>query len=159
MNWQRQVLASRGYLELGMFEDATRALEQINAEDKMRREVSYAALIVHLAAENWDMAVTIAADIVKAEPKNPTTWILLAQAVRHAGNVEQMERVLFKARAWHPRDPLILFKLACCASVTGRIEEAKLRLGDAIDLDEKVRRLALHEEDLRPLWDWIAQTP
>jgi hypothetical protein len=70
-----------------------------------------------------------------------------------------MEMVLFKARAWHPRDPLILFKLACCASVTGRIEEAKLRLGNAIDLDEKVRRLALHEEDLRPLWDWIAQTP
>jgi hypothetical protein len=85
MSWQRQVLASRGFLELGMFEDATLALEQM-----------------------------------KAEPKDPATWILLAHAVRHAGNVEQMEMVLFKARAWHPRDPLILFKLACCASVTGR---------------------------------------
>jgi Flp pilus assembly protein TadD len=156
MSWQRQVLASRGYLELGMFEDATLALEQMKAEDKTRREVSYAALVAHLAAKNWDMAVTIAADIVKAEPKNPATWILLAHAVRHAGNVEQMEMVLFKARAWHPRDPLILFKLACCASVTGRIEEAKLRISNAIDLDDNVRRLALHEEDLRPLWDWIA---
>jgi Flp pilus assembly protein TadD len=145
MNWQRRVLASRGYLELGMFEDATLALEQINAEDKTRREVSHATLIVHLAAENWDMAVAIAADIVKAEPKKPGTWILLARAVRHAGSVEQMEMVLFKARAWHPRDPLILFKLACCASVTGRIEEAKLRISNAIDLDENVRRLALHE--------------
>ena len=120
MSWQRQVLASRGYLELGMFEDATLALEQMKAEHKTRREVSYAALVVHLAAKNWDMAVTIAADIVRAEPKDPATWILLAHAVRHAGNVEQMEMVLFKARAWHPRDPLILFKLACCASVTGR---------------------------------------
>ena len=55
--------------------------------------------------------------------------------------------------------PLILFKLACCASLTGRIEEAKLRISNAIDLDENVRRLALLEEDLRPLWDWIAQTP
>jgi Flp pilus assembly protein TadD len=141
-----------------MFEDARLALEQINLEDKTRREVSCAALIIHLAAENWDMAVTIAADMVKAEPRNPATWILLAHAVRHAGDVAQMEMVLYKARAWHPRDPLILFKLACCASVTGRIEEAKLRLGNAIHLDEKVRRLALHEEDLRPLWDWIAQT-
>ena len=50
-------------------------------------------------------------------------------------------------------------KLARCATVTGRIEEAKLRLSYAIDLDENVRRLALLEEDLRPLWDWIAQTP
>ena len=109
-----------------------------------------------LAAENWEMAVAIAVDLVKAEPKNPTTWILLAYAVGHAGNVEQMETVLLKAHKWHPRDPFILFRLACCASVTGRIEEAKLRLEHAIDLDENIRWLALDEVDLRPLWDWIA---
>jgi Flp pilus assembly protein TadD len=109
-----------------------------------------------LAAENWEMAVAVAADLVKAEPKNPTTWILLAHAVRHAGNVEQEEMVLFKARAWHPTHPLILLKLACCATVAGRVEEAKLRLEHAIDLDENVRWLALDEVDLRPLWDWIS---
>ena len=135
----------------------TRQLEQIGGEDKTQREVLHAALVISLAAE-LGQAVAIAADLVKAEPKNPTTWILLAYAVGHAGNVEQMETVLFKARKWHPRDPLILFRLACCASVTGRIEEAKLRLGNAIDLDESVRRLAL-DEDLRPLWDWLTQTP
>ena len=159
MSWQRQVLASRGYLELGMLEDATLALEQINAEDKTRREVSHAALSVHLAAENWDMAIAIAANMVKAEPKNPATWILLAHAVRRAGNVEQEETVLLKAHAWHPTDASIFLKLARCATVTGRIEEAKLRLEHAINLDENIRWVALHEEDLRPLWDWIAQTP
>jgi Flp pilus assembly protein TadD len=109
-----------------------------------------------LAAENWEMAVAIAADLVKAEPKNPTTWILLAHAVRNAGNVELEEKVLFKARAWHPTDPLIFLRLACCASVRGRIEEAKLRLEHAIYLDGNVRWLALDEVDLRPLWDWIS---
>ena len=109
-----------------------------------------------LAAENWEMAVAIAADLVKAEPKNPTTWILLAHAVRRAGNVEQEETVLLKARAWHPTDASIFLKLARCATVTGRIEEAKLRLEHAIALDENIRWLALHEEDLRPLWDWIS---
>ena len=112
-----------------------------------------------LGAENWERAVAIAVDLVKAEPENPTTWILLAHAARRAGNVEQEETVLLKARAWHPTDASIFLKLARCATVTGRIEEAKLRLSYAIDLDENVRRLALLEEDLRPLWDWIAQTP
>ena len=112
-----------------------------------------------LVAENWNKAVAIAADLVKAEPKNPATWILLAYAVKHARNVKQAEAVLFKACAWHPRDPLILLKLACCASVRGRIEQAKQRLRQAIDLDENLRRLALDDEDLRPLWDWITQTP
>ena len=142
-----------------MFDDAAQVLEQIRAEDKTQSEVLHTALVISLAAENWDTAVAVAADLVKAEPKNPTTWILLAHAVRHAGNVEQMETVFLKARKWHPRDPLILFRLACCASVTGRIEEAKLRLGNAIDRDERVRRLALDVGDLRPLWDWLTQTP
>ena len=79
--------------------------------------------------------------------------------MRRAGNVEQEETVLLKARAWHPTDASIFLKLARCATVTGRIEEAKLRLEHAIDLDENIRWVALHEEDLRPLWDWIAQTP
>jgi hypothetical protein len=70
-----------------------------------------------------------------------------------------VEIVLLKARAWLPTDPLILFNLACCASATGRIEEAKLHLGHAIDLDENLQRLALDNEDLRLLWDWIIQPP
>jgi hypothetical protein len=51
---------------------------------------------------------------------------------------------------------MIAFNLACYASVTGRMEEAKERLRHAIALDKDVRRLALDDEDLRSLWDWIA---
>jgi hypothetical protein len=35
------------------------------------------------------------------------------------------------------------------------MEEAKVRLLHAIDLDKDIRRLALDDKDLRPLWDWI----
>ena len=38
-DWQRHVLASSGYLELGMFDDAALALEEIEPEDKTRNEV------------------------------------------------------------------------------------------------------------------------
>jgi hypothetical protein len=61
--------------------------------------------------------------------------------------------------AWLPTDPLILFNLACCASATGRIEEAKLHLGHAVYLDENVQGLALDDEDLGPVWDWITEAP
>jgi hypothetical protein len=44
----------------------------------------------------------------------------------------------------------IAFNLACYASVTGRIEEAKERLRHAIELDKEARRLALQGEDLDP---------
>jgi hypothetical protein len=50
---------------------------------------------------------------------------------------------------------MIAFSLACYASVTGRMVEAKERLRNAIELDKDVRILALDDEDLKPLWDWI----
>jgi hypothetical protein len=36
------------------------------------------------------------------------------------------------------------------------MEEAKARLGHAVKLDKDVRGLALDDEDLKSLWDWIA---
>jgi hypothetical protein len=39
VDWQRHVLASTGYLELGMFDDAALVLEEIKPEDKTRNEV------------------------------------------------------------------------------------------------------------------------
>jgi hypothetical protein len=50
---------------------------------------------------------------------------------------------------------MIAFNLACYASVAGRMEEAKDRLRHAIELDKEARKLALEDEDLKPLWDWI----
>ena len=38
-DWQRHVLVSSGYLELGMFDDAAMVLEEIAPEDKTRNEV------------------------------------------------------------------------------------------------------------------------
>jgi hypothetical protein len=34
--------------------------------------------------------------------------------------------------------------------------EAKERLRNAIELDKGIRKVAIDDNDLRPLWDWIA---
>ena len=51
---------------------------------------------------------------------------------------------------------MIAFTLACYASVEGRMEEAKEQLRHAIELDKDIRKLAVDDGDLKPLWDWIA---
>jgi tetratricopeptide (TPR) repeat protein len=154
-SWQKQVLACSGYLELGMLDDAANALEEIQPDDKPRKEVLYAQVGLYVASKKWKMAAAVAGHLVKAEPENPGAWINLAYLVRRAVNVEEAETVLFKARDWHPKNALIAFNLACYASVAGRMEEAKVRLLHAIDLDKDIRWLALDDKDLRPLWDWI----
>jgi Flp pilus assembly protein TadD len=92
---------------------------------------------------------------VKVEPENEAWWISLAYSVRRVEGVEKAEAILLRAQSIHPKVAMIAFSLACYASVTGRIEEAKVRLRRAIELDKDTRVLALDDEDLRPLWDWI----
>ena len=153
--WQRHVLASSGYLELGMLDDAALVLEEIAPEDKIRNEVLGARVDIYMAAKKWDMAAAVASHLVKVEPQNATWWISLAYALRRAESVEKAEAIMLRAQAIHPKVAMIAFNLACYASVAGRMEEAKERLQHAIELDKGIRGLALDDEDLKPLWEWI----
>jgi len=155
-DWQRHVFASSGYVELGMLEDAAFALEEIAPEDKHRNEVLGARVILYMAAKKWDMAAAVASHLVKVEPENESWWISLAYSIRRSESLEKAEAILLRAQAIHRKVAMIAFNLACYASVTGRMEEAKARLKKAIELDKNIRILAQDDEDLRPLWDWVA---
>ena len=68
-DWQTHVLASSGYLELGMFDAATLVLEEIAPEDKTRNEVLGARVNLYMAAKKWDMVAAVASHLVKVDPK------------------------------------------------------------------------------------------
>jgi Flp pilus assembly protein TadD len=155
-DWQRHVLASSGYLELGMFDAAALVLEEIAPEEKTRNEVLGARVNLYMAAKKWNMVAAVASHLVKVDPGTAGWWISLAFAVRRIEGVEKAEAILLRAQKMHPRVAMIAFNLACYASVMGRMVEAKEGLRCAIKLDKDIRALALDDEDLKPLWDWIA---
>jgi Flp pilus assembly protein TadD len=101
------------------------------------------------------MVAAVASHLVKVDPQTAGWWISLAYAVRRTEGLENAEAILLRAQAIHSRVAMIAFNLACYASVTSRLEEAKERLRHAIELDSGIRGLALDDEDLKPLWDWI----
>jgi Flp pilus assembly protein TadD len=139
-----------------MFDSAAQVLEEIAPEDKSRNEVLGARVVLYMAAKKWDMAAAIASHLVKVDPETAGWWISLAYAVRRSESIEEAEAILLRAQALHPKVAMIAFNLACYASVTGRMKEAKEHLRRAIKLDKDIRGLALDDEDLKPLWDWIA---
>jgi Flp pilus assembly protein TadD len=155
-DWQTHVLVSSGYLELGMLDDAALALEEIAPEEKTRSEVLGVRVAIYLAAEKWDMAAAVANHLVKVEPETSGWWINLAYAKRRCEGIESAEAILLRARELHHDNAMIEFNLACYASVAGRFEEAKERLKRAVELDKQFQKVAIDDEDLRPLWDWIA---
>jgi Flp pilus assembly protein TadD len=142
-----------------MFDEAALALEEITPEDKTCREVLSARVAIYMAAQKWDMAAAVANHLVKVEPGNVAWWINLAYTTRRCEGIESAEAILLRARELHHDNAMIEFNLACYASVAGRFEEAKEGLKRAIELDTQFQKLAIDDEDLRPLWDWIVDLP
>ena len=132
-----------------MLDDAALALEEIEPEDKTRSEVLGARVDIYMAAKKWDMAAAVARHLVKVDPQTAGWWISLAYALRRTESIEKAEAILLRAQAIHPKVAMIAFNLACYASVTSRMEEAKERLRNAIDLDKDVRKLPI--DDLKPV--------
>ena len=139
-----------------MLDDAALVLEVIKPEDKTRREVLGARVGIYMAAKKWDRAATVASHLVKTEPENSGWWINLAYAKRRCEGIESAEAILLRARELHHDNAMIEFNLACYASVACRFEEAKERLKRAVELEKQFQKVAIDDEDLRPLWDWIA---
>ena len=83
------------------------------------------------------MAVAVARHLLKVDPGNPGAWINLAYSVRCAESIEQAEAIVLTAL-------IIAFNLAC-VSVTGHMEEAKVRLPSILIKD--IRRLAVDGDD------------
>jgi Flp pilus assembly protein TadD len=154
-NWQRHVLAATGYRELGMFDEATRAIEEVDAEDKGRKEVLAVRVDLYMAAQNWNLVAEVARHLVDIEPENAAWWINLAYATRRAESIDQAQALLLQGRKLHPDNAIVAFNLSCYACVTGHIDQAKTYLKHALSLDNNIRGLALRDEDLQPLWSWI----
>jgi Flp pilus assembly protein TadD len=135
---------------------AALVLEEIEPEDKTRSEVLGARVNLYMVARKWDMAAAVASHLVKVDPGTAGCWISLAYALRRIEGVEKAEAILLRAQPIHPKVAMIAYNLACYASVTGRMDEAKDRLWHAIQLDKEVRTLAVDDEDLKSLWDWTS---
>ena len=151
MSLERRLLAASGYLDLGMWSEAAAELDALPDGDRERSEAMSLRLDAHMAAKEWAAGAALAARLVEREPERSGWWINYAYCTRRADSLQRAELILLDACERHPREAMIFYNLACYASVSGRLEEARIRLDRAIALDSRVELLARDDEDLAPL--------
>lgn len=151
----RLLLEAEGYFELGMEAESLRVLAQLPAEDQARKEVLSLRLAILMTFKSWALASEIAACLTEGEPQDSAWWVNYAYCVRRARNVDEAEKILLRAAELHPNVAIIHYNLACYACVTGRLQQARERLSRARQIDKGIEAMALHDEDLHALRDWI----
>jgi tetratricopeptide (TPR) repeat protein len=149
---KKLITVAQGYLELGMYQEAWDALDEVSPERRYAPNVLLVRLEIYRSLKKWDAMASVAKHLTSALPEDPGYWITLAYAQRRYLGVEESEKTLFEALERFRENATIHYNLARCAAQLGRLDEAKMRLGIAIELDPEFREMAFEDPDLESLW-------
>jgi tetratricopeptide (TPR) repeat protein len=156
---QRFLDAAEGWLGLGDLSSANDELEQITPELRTHPKVLAVRLEIYWASKKWEACVEIAGALVALEPKNDHAWIGRSFALHELKRTQEAYDLLLLAKNKFPKNYTIPYNLACYSAQLNRLEDAQDWFKKAMKINERaVKRLAIDDPDLKPLWDSMGGT-
>jgi tetratricopeptide (TPR) repeat protein len=148
--------AAEGWLELGNLAEARAELAQISAALQNHPEVLDLRWHLLASEQNWPAALEIARTLLQLRPESPAGWLHQAYALRRApgGGLQAAWAALLPALEQFPEAPTVPYNLACYACQLEQLDEARALFQRALAVGgrENIKRLALRDPDLQPLW-------
>ena len=153
--------AAQGWLGLDCPEEARIELNAIAPEFQSHPAVLETRWALCIREQRWEDAREVAQFEIKSRPDDASGWLHNAYAVRRAsdGGLIMAWGALLPAAEKFPQEPVIAFNLSCYACQLKQLETSRIWLKRALSIGnrEEVKKMALADEDLKPLWPEIAQ--
>jgi predicted Zn-dependent protease len=153
--------AAVGWLGLGCAREARTELDLISAGQQQHPAVLDARWTLCAQEKRWADALEIARAELAAVPDDCPGWLHRAYALRRVadGGLPRAWEALLPAAEKFPREPVIAFNLACYACQMQQPEAARhwLRRAMKVGGREAIRKMALADDDLEPLWAEIRE--
>jgi predicted Zn-dependent protease len=151
--------AAEGWLALGDPTLAAEEIQRIAPELRLHPEVLNVRWQILSREEDWANCLVIAGAITRLLPASPVGWIHFAYTLHELGRTQEAWDSLTVVADKFPEDSTIFYNRACYACCLGNMSDAQellrcaMKLGDA----EEMKRMALLDQDLQPLWEKIGQ--
>jgi tetratricopeptide (TPR) repeat protein len=153
--------AAIGWLELGNPAEAESELRQVSEPNQSAEEVLVVHWYIHERKGAWEQAREIAQRMRQTHPGNAFGYIHYAYATRRmtGGGLQAAWNALEPAVDLFPKEPIIPYNLACYAAQLDHQDQAWDWLQKAMAVGDKtlLRKMALADTDLKPLWPRLAQ--
>jgi tetratricopeptide (TPR) repeat protein len=153
--------AAIGWLGLGCAADARQELEKISQPNQLHPDVLEARWLLFVHEKRWDAALEIAELELKSAPDDSAGWLHRAYALRRVSNggLPQAWAALRPAVEQFPEEPVIAFNLSCYACQMEQLDVARVWLKRALATGgaAAVKKMALADDDLKPLWPEIKE--
>jgi len=154
--------AALGWFELGNIPEAKAELGRIGPAANAHPDVLEVRWLLCAEERNWDEALRVARTLIEVAPQRSSAWLHRAYALRRVkgGGVSAAWDALSPAVEKFPTEPTIPYNLACYACQRGQLDQARHWLARAIEVGgkEKIKIMALNDEDLEPLWEEIKRS-
>lgn len=151
--------AAVGWLGLGNWREANEELEKITPALRAHPDVLEVRWDVYAKAGQWTQCVDLGQALVKAAPRRSFGWIHRSYAPHELKRTQEAFDQLLPVAKRFSKVWLIPYNLACYCAQLGRLDECERWFKKAMDIDEEaVKREAIDDPDLKPLWDSMAGT-
>ena len=151
--------AAVGWCELGNVAEAKVELERIAPALGQHPDVLEVRWLILAQEKNWEEGLAVAEALVEVAPQRTAGWLHRAYALRRAkrGGLQAAWDVLLPAFERFPKEPIISYNLSCYACQLGWLDQARQWLQRAVKVagKEKIKFMALNDDDLAPLWEEI----
>jgi predicted Zn-dependent protease len=148
-----------GWLELGNPAEARAELAQVSPAQQEHPDVLEVRWSIAAEEKRWDEALQIAQALLRRAPERSSGWLHQAYALRRAphGSLRKAWDALLPASDKFPKEPTIPFNLSCYACQLRMMDVARdwLKRALAVGGKDEIKRRALEDSDLEPLWSEI----
>ena len=149
--------AAAGWCELGNCAEARAEFKRISPVHRDHPAVLETEWQLCAAERDWLSALEAARRHIETAPQNPSGWIHQSYSLHEMKLTREAWNQLLAVADRFPGVSTIAYNLACYACQLGDREEARPWLKRAIKSrsEEEIKRLALSDPDLRPMWEDI----
>jgi tetratricopeptide (TPR) repeat protein len=148
--------AAQGWIGLGNLTEAEAELERIGGAWKRHPDVLEVRWMLAAGRKHWGEALQVARSLLHVAPERVSGWVHQAYALRRsaAGGLEQAWEALLPAADRFPSEPIVPYNLSCYACQMQRLDVARKWLRRAMTIGDRefIRKQALADPDLQPLW-------
>ena len=152
--------AAQGWYLLGCLNEANLELNRLTRQAQTHPDVLELRFAIHSKARHWSTCMEIAAALLDLAPERPTAWINSAFTLHEMRQTQDAWNALLFVSDKFPNLPTIPYNLACYACCLGRLDDSRKWLKRAFSLGgSDLKRMAMVEEDLKPIWTQINALP
>ena len=155
----RRLNAALGWLGLGSPPDARAELDAITSTQQTHPAVLEARWLLCAHEKIWRDALVVANSELAVAPDDAAGWLHRAYALRRVegGGLAQAWDALLPAAEKFPTEPVIAYNLSCYACQLKELDLARAWLQRAVAAGSQagIKKMALEDDDLKPLWPEI----